>query len=112
MSQFISLQQGIEMTTVFRENRDGILLEQYQGLDILPKCESFDRDLIDEVLAQEGCTGIRIYYGMSEDNKIHAILVGFDANDEDILTAGDPKIIEGARRCPTECPPSSDLNDE
>ena len=112
MSQFISLQQGVEMTTLFRENREGVLAEEFQGRDLLPKSESIERELIEELLAQDGCTGIRIYYGMSEDNKIHALLVGYDANDEDILMAEDPKIIEQNSRCPADCPPASELNDE
>ena len=56
---------------------------------------------------------MRIYYGMSDDLKIHAIGVGVNSKDEDILpTEGigaalttTPVIVEDGSRCPDVCPP-------
>jgi hypothetical protein len=119
MNQFISLSTAIEMTTLYRNQKEGILKPGYQGQNILPISESFDRNAFDSLLAQSGCEGLRIYYGMSEDFKIHAIIVGVNASGEDMLPdtkwasdteAGD-EIIENGNRCPDLCPPASPLNE-
>ena len=119
MSQFISLQDAINMTTLYRAERENILAEEYREQNILSICETFDRDVFDIVLAQEGCKGLRVYYGMKENYQVHAIVVGVNENNEDMLpTTGmlpateNFSIIEEARRCPDDCPPPSDLNGE
>jgi hypothetical protein len=119
MDHFISLPTAEAMTALYRANRDAILQSQYQGADLLPVCETFDRAAFDVVLARTGCKGIRVYYGMTEDLKIHAIIVGVDANNQDMLPpatlassaeADDDYIIEKGNRCPDLCPPDSPLN--
>jgi hypothetical protein len=112
MSQFISLEDAVDMTTLYRQDKETILSSTYQNHNILPKCETFERDYFDDVLAQSGCVGIRIYYGMDENNKVHAIVVGVNGDDEDIIfpNTDNSLIIEEAKRCPDDCPPSSDLN--
>ncbi len=118
MSQFISLQQAIDMTTLYRAEKENILANAYKGQNILARCETFDREIFDTLLAKEGCASIRIYYGMDSSLKVHAIVVAVNGDDEDMLPAvsvsmvsGDEEDIgENAYRCPEECPPSSDLN--
>lgn len=107
---FISLQDGIDLTTLFRTNRETVLDGDYRGNDLLPICETFDRDAFDTVLAQTGCEKIRIYFGMDEELQVHCVVVGVDDHDNDMLSEEEHKILENARRCPTDCPPSSDLN--
>ena len=116
MSQFISLQQAIDMTTLYRAERENILAEAYKEQNILALSETFDRGEIDEILSKSGCEAIRIYYGMDEELRVHAILVPVDENNEDILppsneinVVGDD-IVEQSRRCPDDCPPESPLN--
>ena len=118
MSQFISLQDAVTMTTRYRNNRNSILQTNYQNQDILCICETFDRSVIDSLLAHPNCASIRIYYGMDENLKVHAIIVAADATGNDILVASnsnlneeeeDP-IAENGVRCPEICPPASDLN--
>ena len=114
MSQLISLATAVDMTTLYRQDRETILANAYKNQNILPKCETFDRDVFDTVLKQNGCEGLRIYYSMDANNKVHAIIVGVNAGDEDMLTMGndvDAAIIENARRCPDDCPPPSALNE-
>ena len=114
----ISLSQAVEMTARFRSNRNTVLETEYQNEDILPLCETFSKSSIEGLLAQEGCEGFRIYYGMDENLKIHAILVAVNGNNADILplqnalTEQDPEgtILEDGQRCPPYCPPSSPLN--
>lgn len=55
MSHFITLSEAEDMTSRYRDNRNSILGEDYQDQDILPVCETFDREAFDTVLEQEGC---------------------------------------------------------
>lgn len=119
MNNFITLAQGIAMTKLYRAQKENILAAQYKGQDILPICETFDRAAFETLLSETDCTYIRVYFGMSEDLKVRVIAVGADSKERDILpisgaTAklGDDggNIVEDGMRCPTICPPPSDLN--
>ncbi|MEI9912222.1 MAG: hypothetical protein WDO71_22770 [Bacteroidota bacterium] len=116
MSHFISLSTAEDMTELFRNQRENILKTAFQGNNLLPICETFDRDAFDILLAKTGCVSLRIYYGMSEDFKIHAIIVAADEEGADMLPTGnnlneeDDDIFENGNRCPDLCPPTSPLN--
>lgn len=117
MSQFISLQEAVAMTTLYRQEKENILATAYKGQNILARSETFDRAAIDVLLAKSGCAALRVYYGMSEDLKVHAILVPVDEENADILpeltvslTDDDDDIVERGVRCPEDCPPPSPLN--
>ena len=113
-SHFISLQQAIEMTTLYRSQRENVLAPGLKG--ILLTCETFNRTAFDALLAEPDCVGIRIYFGMDKDLTVKLIVVGVNEKDEDILpsassTAEDGKTIsENGLPCPPVCPPSSPLN--
>lgn len=114
---FITLQQAIQMTGSFRSNKEVILSNPYKDRNILPVCETFDRAAFDSVLAQPDCAGLRVYFGMDENNLIKAIVVGVNSKNEDIVPVGaggmmeeESNIIEDGLRCPDTCPPSSPLN--
>lgn len=104
----ISLQQAIDMTTLYRANRPANF----------PICETFEKDAINKLLAEDGCAYLRIYYGMKENMEVDAILVAADAAEEDMLPAGnaiatsgtDDVILEDGYRCPQACPAPSPLN--
>lgn len=113
----ISLAEAKKMTRKFRDEKDKLMRDEYKGQHLMPHCESFDRAAFDALLRREDCKGVRIYYGMKDTPHIHAIIVGFDENGKDILPqAGavmdstDPTIIQNGQSCPSNCPPSSDLN--
>jgi hypothetical protein len=112
MSQFISLEDASTMTALFRQDRETVLATGYKNRNILAKAETFDRSYFDNVLAQSGCTRIRIYYGMDSNNKVKAVIVGVNSSDEDIIfpNTDSSLIIENAQRCPDNCPPPSVLN--
>lgn len=107
------------MTKKFREDKDKIIKDEYKGKHLLPNCESFDRAAFDALLQREDCRGVRIYYGMKQDDdRIHAIIVGFDEEGRDILPVEgvsmdntEAVIVEEGLPCPTYCPPSPGLND-
>src|SRR6476469_5347432 len=118
MNHFISLATAADMTRTFRANREAILEPSYQGLNLLPICETFDREAFDQLLLQEGCDGVRIYYGMDDGMKVHAVIVGVDAAGADMVSGGagaslvaeGDVIIENGGRCPDICPGGSPLN--
>ncbi|WP_139924024.1 hypothetical protein [Hymenobacter sp. DG01] len=43
-------------------------------------------ETLQAILSQEGCVGVRAYYGLTDDNTPKLILVGYDTNDNDILS--------------------------
>lgn len=105
----ISLQQAIDMTTRYRQNKPADA----------PICETFEKEAIDQLMLVTGCAYLRIYYGMKENFEMDAILVAVNAENEDILpslldeaavNSGDPLILEDGYRCPPDCPPKSVLN--
>jgi len=115
----IGLDEAKKMTKKFREQKDNIVKEEHKGKHLIPYCESFDRAPFEQLLQREDCKGVRIYYGMKDtDQRIHAIIVGVDADGKDILPVEgdvamdgvDPIIIENGLPCPSDCPPSSGLN--
>ena len=119
MSNFITLANASQMTATFRQNRETILDSNYQNQDILPISETFEKSHIESILAQTGCVGLRMYPGMGTDLKTHAIFVGVNENDEDMIQVpnqtlteddDDGILVQGGVRCPEICPPESDLN--
>lgn len=134
MSHIIPLSAAKQMIEKYNAERNSILEPQYKGKEVLAICETFNRTDIDAVLAQRDCVAIRIYYGMDTSNKVHAIIVGVNSSDQDIVPSSGGNtavpssmggsgsegvnqvleedggiILEMARRCPTDCPPSSSL---
>ena len=118
-SHLIPLNQAIEMTTRYRETKETILAPEYKGQNILSTCETFNKEQFLAYLSKDIVVGFRIYYGMSEDLKIHAIIVGVDKDGGDILPSktnnldlktGEGEIFEDGQMCPPICPPPSDLN--
>lgn len=117
MNHFISLQEAVDMTTLYRAEHENILKTQFQNQNILARSESFERAAFETLLAKNGCAGLRIYYGMDETYKVHAIIVAIDANGADILpssnlteTEEEKDIVERGIRCPELCPTASPLN--
>jgi len=110
MSQLISLQDAIALTSNYRSNKENILATAYRDQGILPICETFDKTVLNSLLAQTDCQSIRIYLGMDSNYKVKVVIVGADSNSDDILTKNAEVIGEEAQRCPPICPSSSPLN--
>jgi hypothetical protein len=120
----ISLEDAKKLTQDYREKKKKILRDEYGSKNTLPLSETFDRDAFDYILGQKGCERLRIYFGMNEAEEVNLVIVGVNANNEDILTPqastdimmkttdNDPDpdpIAEGGDRCPPTCPPPSGL---
>jgi len=114
-SHYITLQTAVDMTALYRTNREAMLDPVYQNKDVLPLNETFNRAAIEALLDLPGCAGIRIYGGQDDSDRVHSILVAVNAENEDILGSAskdteDPVIVEVGQRCPPTCPPESPLN--
>jgi hypothetical protein len=113
-SHFIPLDKAIEMTAIYRKEKEQILSPQFQGRDILPLSETFNRDAFDQLLSTPGCAGVKIYFGMDHTLQVHALIVAVNESNEDLLPApgsqiatdipDDPVIIDEGQRCPPICP--------
>jgi hypothetical protein len=60
-----------------------------------------------KILNQEGCMGIRFYYGIGHDGTKNLIAVGAESNEND-MTEGI--ILEEFFRCPPKCSDKNSLN--
>jgi len=83
----ISLDKVKQLTSRYEKNKKTILKNEFQNGATLPTCETFERAAFDQLLGQDGCVGIRIYYGMDEESNVKLVAVGVDENDQDILKA-------------------------
>lgn len=66
----------------------------------------FPREVIDQILAQKGCAGIRFYFGTKTDGSLALVVVGIDETEKD-MTEG--VIIEDHFPCPPFCDATSSL---
>lgn len=67
----------------------------------------FGKEYIQSILAQENCVGIRIYYALDENGAKQLILVGVDANENDLYQG---IIAERSFKCPPFCGVNNPLN--
>lgn len=67
----------------------------------------FFREVLDRLLAQPGCAGIRYYHGLDAQDQPSLIIVGVDAKGNDI-TAG--VLLDVHFPCPPFCGDGNALN--
>lgn len=61
---------------------------------------ALSRGIIDEILAQPGCMGLRIYHAVDDADADTLVIVGIDADEGDMA---DGVIAEQTRPCPPFC---------
>ena len=66
----------------------------------------FERNIFDQILAQNGCVGIRCYYAKMDDGAPTLVLVGVDKDGNDLENG---TIGEAIFPCPPLCPSSGQL---
>ena len=66
----------------------------------------FGKDILNEILDQEGCVGIRMYYGINSDEERELVLVGVDANENDMTEL----VVDLSCPCPNRCGTENKLN--
>ena len=67
----------------------------------------FGKDAVLAIISQEGAVGLRYYYGLDDEGTPHIILIGVNADGNDMT---DGLLAERALRCPPSCAESNDLN--
>lgn len=73
--EFISLDEASQMTARYRNTiQPGEVIGQFIG-----------KDLIEKIINQDECVGIRIYFGVNENGKNSLVLVGADSNEDDLF---------------------------
>lgn len=71
-----------------------------------PKGHLFHREALDSILAQSGCSAIRIYRGRGKGGEHHLVLVGVDGEGKDMVQGG---VMERCAPCPPFCDEASPL---
>ncbi len=76
------------------------------------KAHFFGSEIIDKILTQSGCVGIRMYYAIDDNGGKQIVLVGVDSNGNNMepatleLNLDDPNTIADISfPCPSFCPP-------
>ena len=70
------------------------------------KAHFFGREILHKLLDQEGCMGIRMYYARDEKGQKQLVLVGADAEGNDM----EDLVVDGSRVCPPDCSTGGELN--
>lgn len=93
----ITLEEASAMTRAYRETHPGQTIGHF-----------FGKNTIVDILNQNGCVGIRIYYANDPSTgQQHLVIVGADADQNDIFSG---YIAERGIRCPTHCGKPNLLN--
>jgi hypothetical protein len=93
----ITLATGAELTAAYRN--------QMQQGDV--KGYFIGKDHLNNVLAQSGCEGIRVYFGQDAHAVKVLVLVGANANEDDL---DQGIILDKAVPCPPRCGKANSLN--
>lgn len=71
------------------------------------KAHFFGKIILKDILNQEGCVGIRVYYAIDDNGVQQMIMVGADAHENDLF---EGIVAEVSKPCPPYCPNGSPLN--
>lgn len=112
-SQRIALQDAVELTQRYRKSAPA---SEHAGF--------FWAEGIQEILTQPGCVGLRYYHGLGADGAYRMVLVGVDAEGNDITApttskrsklgaagarGGEAVLLDHHFPCPPYCPSDSPL---
>ena len=94
----ISLNEAAEMTQRFRDN-----------LPVIDNtiAEYFGKSALEDLLSQQDCIGIRVYYGIDSDMKKRLVIVGVNDEGNDLYNGN---LMEVGGICPPNCSASNPLN--
>lgn len=114
MAQFDGSEAGrIDLKTA--KEMVGRWMNQQHSPDVV-RAHLFGRNVIDEILAQPSCVGIRIYYALDSKDQKQLVIVGTDKDGNNIIPGvtraenGDSGVIADiSLPCPSYCPPNGDL---
>ena len=95
-NHFIDLQTASEWTANYRNANPGAI-----------KGHFFGKKAIKDILNQEECVGMRIYYALDENGVDQLILVGVTADENDLF---EGLLAERSFPCPPRCGVDNPLN--
>lgn len=96
LGKTIPLDKGSDLTKNYRD----VNPNKVKGFAV-------SKDLIEDILEQDDCDGLRVYNALDEDSKPQLVVVGIDSSEND-LTSG--VIISELRPCPSYCGGNNTLN--
>ncbi|WP_187263322.1 hypothetical protein [Pontibacter beigongshangensis] len=73
--------------------------DMHKNEDVV-KAHFFGREVLQRLLAQDGCMGARMYYGIDDSGKKQLILIGVDADGND---QEDGIVLDKSSSCPPYC---------
>ena len=91
----IPLKEGAEMTATFRRK----MPKEVKGA-------FFGKDILNKILAQDGCMGIRMYFALDREGVLKLVLAGADAETNDMLDL----VANISIPCPNVCGKQNPLN--
>ncbi|MBD0254319.1 MAG: hypothetical protein ICV83_01265 [Cytophagales bacterium] len=94
----IPLNQAARWTRNYREKHPGET-----------KAHFFGRNLVQKILDQEGCMGIRLFYALDDDSQKQLIMVGANAEANNQV---DGVIADRGFPCPDQCGQTDALNSD
>lgn len=95
--RIVSLQEAANWTSEYRKSiKPGETIAHFIGKNKLMR-----------LLEQENCVGVRIYYGLDENDEQNLVFVGADENENDLVNG---VIVEYTPKCPPKCSEKNPLN--
>jgi len=70
---------------------------------------SYGKTVLEQILSQKGCVGIRFYFAKDKEGKTTLVFIGVDKNGKDLTTpinaktTDDPGTGGGGPLCPHQC---------
>jgi hypothetical protein len=95
----ITLAEGAKMTANYRATTN---LGETIG-------HAVGKNLVNAILNQTGCMGMRIYYAINEKDEKQIVLVGVDLDGNDMIQG---VIVDKLGNCPPECSNKNPLNSD
>ena len=93
---FITLTAGGTLTAAYRS-----------AYSTQPQGYFYGCNKLNDILGQRGGMGIRVYFGQDGSGNLQLVLVGADANGDDMTGS---YILDGGSACPPTCGASNSLN--
>jgi DNA-directed RNA polymerase sigma subunit (sigma70/sigma32) len=97
MAQIITLQEAQELTFAYQDSSMSV----NQTI-----ATSVDKTSILNLLNQPNCEGMRMYFGLDDNNKLTLVIVGTNVQGND-MTSG--QILDRMNICPFDCDNNSSL---
>ena len=100
---------GSEGSAISLETASGYTANYREANPGATKGHFFGKSIINDILGQSGCKGIRIYYGQTTKGRKELIMAGADSSENDQIESGHT-IADLSSPCPPYCGDNNVLN--